>query len=169
MKKAGEKMKKFIVGVIGSREISPEASNAFDAGVVVAKMGATLLSGGGPGIMLEASKGAKSVGGTVVGILPSDGPDDDRYSHGYPNEFVDTVIYTGLGSARNAIIAKSSDLILAFPGGAGTLSEVFLSKKAGKKVLIFGSVSWLGRDLVQRFGIEIVKNVDELGEHIEKC
>lgn len=82
--------------------------------------------------MEAACRGAKDGGGTTVGILPG----SDR---GEANEFVDVAIPTGLGEARNALVVRAADALIAVGGGYGTLSEIALALKAGKRVVGLGS------------------------------
>jgi uncharacterized protein (TIGR00725 family) len=83
--------------------------------------------------MEAACRGAKGAGGTTVGILPG----TDR---GEANEFVDVAIPTGLGEARNALVVRAADALIGVGGGYGTLSEIALALKAGKRVV--GLDSW---------------------------
>ncbi len=83
--------------------------------------------------MEAACRGAKGGGGTTVGILPG----TDR---GEANEFVDVAIPTGLGEARNALVVRAADALIAVGGGYGTLSEIALALKAGKRVVGLGSL-----------------------------
>jgi uncharacterized protein (TIGR00725 family) len=101
-----------------------------------------LVCGGLGGVMEAACRGAKDGGGTTVGILPG----TDR---GEANEFVDVAIPTGLGEARNALVVRAADALIAVGGGYGTLSEIALALKAGKRVVGLGS-----------WGIEGVERVD---------
>jgi uncharacterized protein (TIGR00725 family) len=82
--------------------------------------------------MEAACRGAKDGGGTTVGILPG----TDRSE---ANEFVDVAIPTGLGEARNALVVRAADALIAVGGGYGTLSEIALALKAGKRVVGLGS------------------------------
>ena len=82
--------------------------------------------------MEAACRGAKRAGGTTVGILPG----TDR---GEANEFVDVAIPTGLGQARNALVVRAADAVIAVGGGYGTLSEIALALKAGQRVVGLGS------------------------------
>jgi uncharacterized protein (TIGR00725 family) len=82
--------------------------------------------------MEAACRGAKEGGGTTVGILPG----TDRSE---ANEFVDVAIPTGLGEARNALVVRAADALIAVGGGYGTLSEIALALKAGKRVVGLGS------------------------------
>ncbi|MDK2892063.1 MAG: hypothetical protein PWQ49_455 [Methanohalophilus sp.] len=82
--------------------------------------------------MEAVSRGCKLEGGIVVGILPTDNPDD-------ANDYVDIAITTAMSNARNAIIAQSADVLIAIDGEYGTLSEIALSLKMGKKVVCLKS------------------------------
>jgi len=77
--------------------------------------------------MEAACCGARSAGGIAVGILPGE--------RTQANQFVSIGIATGMGHARNVIIVKSADVVIALPGGHGTLSEIALALKMGKRVI----------------------------------
>ena len=101
-------------------------------GEFIALNGWILLSGGrDKGIMEAANEGAYSAGGMTVGVLPGDGNEK--------SEFVKIPIVTGMGSARNNIIALTADMLVAVGMGFGTSSEISLALKAGKKVVIAGA------------------------------
>jgi len=120
-----------IVGVVGSGK-EESGGLAYSLGRRIAENGFILLTGGGLGVMEEASRGAHEAGGLVIGVLPN----ERKYPiRGYPNKYVDIPIYTGLSDARNAINAKTSDVIVALKGGAGTLSEIALAIKSGTSVI----------------------------------
>ena len=102
-------------------------------GELVAKRGAVLICGGLEGVMEAASLGAKNAGGTTVGIIPS-------YEKKDANPYVQIVVATGMGHARNTIVAASSDALIAIGGETGTLSEIALALKLGKKVI--GLETW---------------------------
>ena len=119
-----------ILAVLGPSDAScEEAAIAERVGAVAARAGWVVLTGGGPGVMEAASRGAIEVGGLTVGVLPTAGPD-----RGYPNDWVRLPIYTGSGSARNAFNVLSADLCIAVGGGPGTLSEIALALKSGTPV-----------------------------------
>jgi uncharacterized protein (TIGR00725 family) len=82
--------------------------------------------------MEAACRGAKGAGGTTVGILPG----TDRSA---ANPYVDIAIPTGLGEARNAVVARSADALIAIGGAYGTLSEIAFALKAGKRVVGLGT------------------------------
>lgn len=122
-----------IVGIMGShRDDNVSMDEAVILGAAIAERGHVLLSGGGTGVMRAASEGAYRAGGLVIGILPND---RERPLAGYPNEFIDIPIYTGMYEARNVINAKTPHLIIALAGGPGTLSEMVLALKGGTPVI----------------------------------
>jgi uncharacterized protein (TIGR00725 family) len=101
---------------------------AAEVGRLLAERGAVLVCGGLGGVMEGACRGAKEAGGLTVGILPG----ADRAD---ANPFVDVVLPTGLGEARNALLVEAADVAIAIGRGYGTLSEVALALKAGKRVI----------------------------------
>jgi uncharacterized protein (TIGR00725 family) len=105
---------------------------AKEVGREIAKAGAVLVTGGLGGVMESASSGAKEAGGTTIGIIPGTDKND-------ANPHVDYVVVTGMGHARNVLVVRSADVVIALPGGAGTLSEVALATKMGKKVIGLGA------------------------------
>lgn len=122
MSKIEVRRKPFIVGVMGGHEAPPEIlEDAYRIGEAVAKRGHVLLTGGGDGVMKAASEGAFRAGGLVLAVLPSD---RIRPLAGYPNEFVDIAIQTGMADARNAINAKTPHVMIAIDGSWGTISEI---------------------------------------------
>jgi uncharacterized protein (TIGR00725 family) len=94
--------------------------------------------------MEAACRGAKAAGGTTVGILPG-------YDREDANEFVDVALATGLGEARNALVVRAADAVVAIGGEWGTLSEIALALRAGKRVVGLGT--W---ELPERGGRGIV-------------
>ena len=129
--------KKICISVIGSGSgdtLSPQiAKIAHEVGSEIAKRGAVLICGGLGGVMAEAAKGAKEKGGLTVGILP--GEDSDS-----ANPFIDIILPTGLGFARNILVAYSGDAIIAVSGSLGTLSEI--SYALLKKKPVIGIHTW---------------------------
>lgn len=124
---------KTIIGVMGGASVSEQTtSDAEELGRLIAERGWTLLTGGrDAGVMAAASRGAHQAGGLVIGILPG----DDR-SGVAPG--VDIAIPTGMGDARNTINVLASDVVVALPGGAGTVSEIALALKSGRVVVLLG-------------------------------
>lgn len=125
-------MRKYlIIGVMGGgTAAAADTSAAYRLGALIAENGWILLNGGrNSGIMDASARGARERGGITVGILP-----DENLSRA--SDHVDIPIVTGMGSGRNIINVLSSDLVIACPGGAGTLSEISLALKYGKPVVL---------------------------------
>lgn len=123
-----------IIGVIGAANASEEEKKTSEeVGVLIAKKDCFLLCGGMGGVMEAACRGAKSAGGTTIGILP--GPEASS-----ANRFIDIPIVTGMGEARNVIVAKSSHCIIAIGGSFGTLSEISFALKSG--IPVIGLDTW---------------------------
>jgi uncharacterized protein (TIGR00725 family) len=122
-----------IIAVIGgSAPTSEEAAAAEAVGRALAEEGATLICGGRGGVMEAACRGAKAAGGLIIGILPG----TDR---GEANPYVDIPIVTGIGAARNAIIARTAQAVVAVGGSYGTLSEIALALVFGVPVVGLGT------------------------------
>ena len=119
-----------IMAVIGGQSnTSGEARKlAGEVGYMIAKRDAYLICGGMEGVMEAACRGAKEAGGTTIGVLPSGSKSD-------ANRYVDIPIVTGMGTARNVIIVRTADAIIAIDGSYGTLSEIAHALDQGKKVI----------------------------------
>ena len=121
-----------IIGVIGDSEPTPEtAALAEEAGAEIARAGAVLVCGGLGGVMEAAARGAKGAGGLTVGVLPA-------YDAQSANAFIDIPITTGMGHARNVVIAATAHALIAMSGAYGTLSEIAIGLKLGKRVVSLG-------------------------------
>ena len=120
------------IAVCGPGDASPAAlALAESVGAALARRGATLVCGGLGGCMEAACRGAKAAGGTTVGIIPG-------YDARAANRYVDHVVCTGMGQARNAVVAASGAAVVAIAGGAGTLSEVAMAIRLGRPVVLIG-------------------------------
>ena len=118
---------------MGSGEAVPdELAVAEEAGAAVAEAGCGLVCGGLGGVMEAACRGARSRGGLTVGLLPG----LDREA---ANGWVVVALATGLGEARNALVVRAADAVVAIGGGWGTLSEIALALKAGLPVVGIGT------------------------------
>ena len=106
---------------------------AHDLGRELARGGALVVCGGLGGVMEAACRGAREEGGTTLALLPG----DDR---GAANPFVDVAVATGMGEARNALVARTADVVVAVAGEFGTLSEIALALRMGKPVV--GLSTW---------------------------
>ena len=126
-------MKKKIVGVIGaSTADSATLNKAEKVGRLIAKNGAILVCGGLGGVMEAACRGAKAIGGLTVGILPGTDPSE-------ANPYVDIPIVTGIRCARNVIITRTAQAVIAVGGSYGTLSEIGFALAFGTPVVGLGT------------------------------
>lgn len=143
-------MIKKVVSVIGGRSCTAEVEQvAQDLGKKLAKVVDVLVSGGLGGVMKAVCQGFKAGGGLTIGILPG-------YVKKDANEYVDIVIPTGLGLARNVLVVKSADVVVALPGTSGTLSEIAYCLQFDIPVISLGS--W---DIP---GVTKVNTVEEVAE-----
>jgi uncharacterized protein (TIGR00725 family) len=130
------------IGVIGEGVCSARvAREAQRVGAAIAHAGAVLVCGGLRGVMEAASRGAAEAGGTVVGLLPG-------FARADANRWVTIPIVTGMDQARNVILVRSCDAIVAVSGMYGTLSEIALALKFGTPVI--GLRTWTLRPPVRR-------------------
>ncbi len=122
-----------VIGVMGGAIVGEATlEHARRVGELIAEHGWVLLNGGrDAGVMAASARGASEAGGLVVGLLPG-----DTMAGVAPH--VDIAIPTGLGDARNAINVLASQVVIALPGGAGTVSEVALALKTGRSVVMLG-------------------------------
>lgn len=120
---------RYISVIGGGRCGAEEYALAEEVGRLVAREGATLVCGGLAGVMEAAARGAKEAGGTTIGILPG----HDRIP---ANPYLDHVLTTGIGHARNLAVVSSGDAVIAVGGEYGTLSEIGLAAKIGRPVVI---------------------------------
>ena len=113
-----ERGNRLIISVIGAGEPDPViAGLAEEVGRELARRGATVVCGGLGGVMEATCRGAKSAGGTTIGILPGNDP-------AAANRWVDIPVCTGLGYARNVIVVRTGRAVIAVGGAYGTLSEI---------------------------------------------
>lgn len=129
--------RKLVLAITGRKESSPRyneelAQAAITAGKIAATMGLTVLTGGLSGVMERAAEGAKLGGGETIGILPG-------LHHKEANRFLDFVLPSGIGIARNVLMASACDFMLALPGGTGTLEELCFALDFERPVLSWGS------------------------------
>lgn len=126
--------KRIQIGVAGAADSDVETSRmAENVGREIAQAGGTLVCGGRRGVMEAAAKGARNLGGHTVGILPGSNPRE-------ANEYVETVICTGLGQARNVVFVLSTAVLIAVGGEYGTLSEIALALK--HRIPVVGLNTW---------------------------
>jgi uncharacterized protein (TIGR00725 family) len=115
------------ISVIGSG--SEHEARAEAVGRLLAERGCTVVCGGLGEVMAAAARGAKSAGGTTIGILPG----EDRAA---ANEWIDHVVVTGIGHARNLAVVASGQAVIAVGGRWGTLAEIGFARVLGRPVVI---------------------------------
>ena len=144
-------MVRTMIGVIGASQADEKiCSLAEKVGQGIAKRGGTVVCGGLTGVMEAVCRGARSVGGSTIGVLPS----DDRID---ANDHIDIPIVTGMGVARNVIIVKTADVLIAIGGQFGTLSEMAHALNMGKTVVALRS--W-GLERISEAAIERLVHVE---------
>ena len=118
------------ISVIGSGVEHEERAER--VGRLLGERGCTLVCGGRGEVMAAAARGARSAGGTTIGILPGERRED-------ANEWIDHVVVTGIGHARNLAVVASGDAVIAVGGEWGTLSEIAYARKLGRPVVAIQS------------------------------
>jgi uncharacterized protein (TIGR00725 family) len=122
------------IGVAGASRPEPALlEQAERLGRRLAEEGAVVVCGGGPGVMEAVCRGARSAGGTTVGLLPG-------LDRAEGNPYLTVSLPTGLGQGRNLLLVRSSDALVAVGGGFGTLSEIALALRTGTPVV--GLATW---------------------------
>ena len=121
------------IAVVGpGRASEAELALAEEVGAAVADAGAVLVCGGLGGVMEAACRGARSRRGRTVGLLPG-------LDRAEANGWVEIAVPTGLGEARNALVVRAADALIAIGGAWGTLSEIALGLKTGRPVIGLGT------------------------------
>ena len=115
------------VAVVGSGV--EHEQRAEEVGRLLAERGCTVVCGGLGEVMAAAARGAKSAGGTTIGILPGE-------TRAGANEWIDHVIVTGIGHARNLAVVASGEAVIAVGGRWGTLAEIALARTLGRPVVV---------------------------------
>ncbi len=129
------------VSVIGSGAEGEE--RAEDVGRLLAEAGCVVVTGGRGEVMAAAARGAKSAGGTTIGILPGETPAG-------ANEWTDYVVVTGIGHARNLAVVASGDAVIAVGGRWGTLAEIGFARVLGRPVVVLEPGWEIAGDGVER-------------------
>jgi uncharacterized protein (TIGR00725 family) len=163
-----------VVAVIGASAAEPSAIEIAEAvGRAIAARGWHLICGGGEGVMEAACRGFRGgrperSSNVAIGLLPGEDPS-------WANEFVDIVVPSGIGIARNAVITRTANAVIAIGGCSGTLSEIAFAWQQGRPVVaMVGSGGWAeelaGRAVDGRRGDRVVgaRSAAEAIEHIER-
>jgi uncharacterized protein (TIGR00725 family) len=129
------------ISVIGSgSEWEPQAE---EVGRFLAERGCIVVTGGGGEVMAAAARGAKEAGGTTIGILPGESAVE-------ANDWIDHVVVTGIGHARNLAVAASGDAVIAVGGSWGTVSEIAFARRLGRPVVVLaGAVEVEGEGILR--------------------
>ncbi|MQF69574.1 TIGR00725 family protein [SAR202 cluster bacterium AD-804-J14_MRT_500m] len=126
--------KPLIIAVIGGGFPPPQAyDDAYNVGIALAKRGVVVVCGGLSGVMEAVCKGSKEAGGTTIGILPGNEPDN-------ANSYVDIPICTGLSYARNVLVVKTGRAVIAIDGSYGTMSEI--AHALSDQIPVIGLNTW---------------------------
>jgi uncharacterized protein (TIGR00725 family) len=115
------------ISVIGSGHEHEERAEA--VGRLLAERGCTVVCGGLGEVMAAAARGAKGAGGPTIGILPGE-------TFAGANEWVDHVVVTGIGHARNLAVVASGHAVIAVGGRWGTLAEIGFARVLGRPVVV---------------------------------
>ncbi|MFB6188860.1 MAG: TIGR00725 family protein [Halapricum sp.] len=143
------------VSVIGGSTVSDEHyDQAREVGRLLGERDHEVVCGGRTGVMEAVCRGAVETGGHTIAILPG----EDRAD---ANRFVETAIATGLGNARNALVALNGDAAIAIDGGTGTLSEIALSLDRGIPVA--------GLESFEIDGVEAAETPAAAVEYVERA
>ncbi|WP_254272724.1 TIGR00725 family protein [Haloarcula marina] len=145
------------VSVIGGSTVTDEQyRQARTVGRVLARAGHTVVCGGLGGVMEAACEGASDAGGHTIGIVPGE-------QRAAANDYVETVIATGLGNARNVLVVMNGAAVVAVDGGPGTLSEL------GHALDMDRPIAGLGTHAVEADGIEHVDSPEAAVAYVESA
>lgn len=129
------------VAVVGAGNASEqEVELAREVGRRLAQAGAVVVCGGLGGVMEGAARGAREAGGLTIGILPGG-------DAGAANASIVLPLPSGMGEARNALVVRAAETVIAVGGKWGTLSEIALARKTGKDVVVLGEPPARGLDV----------------------
>lgn len=149
----GGNARRLPVGIIGPREATArQESKAEQIGRQLGQLGLTVMCGGRGGVMAAAARGARDAGGLTIGMLPEP---DWRSA----NSDIVVPLATGLGEARNAVIARASVALVAVGSSYGTLTEVAFGLHFGRPVI--GTEG--APDLA---GLELLDSVEEIIDRV---
>jgi uncharacterized protein (TIGR00725 family) len=123
-----------VISIIGASDCtSSQSIAAEEVGRLLAENGAIVVCGGRSGVMEAACRGAIEAGGLTIGLLPGMDPREG-------NPYLSVAIPTGLGHARNVLVARAGQVVIAIGGGYGTLSEIAMALVSGRAVI--GLETW---------------------------
>jgi hypothetical protein len=133
--------------------VPPQAlAAAEEVGRLIAQAGAVTVTGGLSGVMEAVSRGAKSAGGLVIGVLPGFDKRD-------ANAYVDVAFTTGMGFMRNTLTVRAADAVIMISGGIGTLNELTVAYEDKPTVILEGTGGWADR----------IRDIAYKGVHLEEA
>jgi len=138
-----------VISVIGKDGEIPEnlEDAAYIVGSIIAEKGFVLACGGHTGVMEAACRGAKDNGGLTVGIMPEDSTEG-------ANPYVDIILPTAMGYARNTLVALAGEVVIAVGGSTGTLSEIAQALNFGRQVVVVTGVDGIGEKIPSVFNVD---------------
>ena len=147
------------ISVFGGRDITPDVyEDTLEIGRRLADEGYLVFCGGGAGVMEAIAKGVHDEGGIVVGVLKGQDLEEG-------NKYITVPIATGIGIARNAILAYNCDAAIAISGQYGTLSEIAYAFQLKKPVI--GYKTWDIDPVIQaNTPEEVVSKLDKELNHV---
>lgn len=120
------------IAVVGAGAASTaETAAAEEVGRLLGRAGAVVVCGGLGGVMEAAARGAREAGGSTLAFLPGSEP-------GAANPWIELPLATGMGEARNLLVVRAGEAVIAVGGSWGTLSEIALARKIGRPVVLLG-------------------------------
>jgi uncharacterized protein (TIGR00725 family) len=115
------------ISVIGSG--AEHEGRAEEVGRLLAERGCVVVCGGLGEVMAAAARGARAAGGTTIGVLPGE-------TLAEANQWIDHVVVSGVGHARNLAVVASGEAVIAVGGRWGTLAEIGFARVLGRPVVI---------------------------------
>lgn len=123
-----------LVAVVGAAEARPDLKGLAErVGELLAERGAAVVCGGRGGVMEAVCRGVERAGGVSIGLLPG-------FDESEANPHVTFALPTGMAQGRNWLVVLAGRSVIALGGGYGTLAEIALALKAGKRVV--GLETW---------------------------
>jgi uncharacterized protein (TIGR00725 family) len=155
MNGTGRRRQVAVIGAGGAAEGSEVWRVAEEVGRLLAEAGATVVCGGGGGVMAAVSRGARAAGGEVIGVLPG-------LDAAEANPDCTHVVATGIGHARNLAVVGSGEVVIAIGGEWGTLSEIGHARSIGRTVVALHSWDLVGRDRMEEApGVILAETAEE--------
>jgi len=130
---------KYKICVSGAAETGHCGPNAWakaeELGKEIISQGAILVNGATTGFPYWAAKGAKSIGGIVIGISPASSEKEHIEKYNLPIDYQDLIIYTGFGySGRNLLLTRAADAVIVGCGRLGTINEFTIAFEDRKPI-----------------------------------